>query len=113
MAAQRIADNVNYWMRYRNPNHNNLTAQQAHAYFRKFEYNEPPLGELQGADPEWRSLPPGQPLERPQPRDQNNRHRQFLDKVMPQLMDDPAEAVFWEGTKFLGEGGAGMVGLWE
>jgi hypothetical protein len=32
---------------------------------------------------------------------------------MPQLEDDPAQARYWRGTKFLGEGGVGMVGLWE
>jgi hypothetical protein len=39
--------------------------------------------------------------------------RMFLDKTIPGLSDDPEEAAFWKGTKYLGERAFCMVGLWK
>jgi hypothetical protein len=119
MSAQdiaRITADVNYWNEYRDPDPNNyvpLTPQQVQAYYRRQNYVRPGLEALQGAHPQYRPLGPGQPLARPPARELDPIRRQFLDKQIPQLMDDPAEAVHWQGTKFLGQGNFGQVGLWE
>jgi hypothetical protein len=118
MAAQNFEIDINsfyFFAKYRDPNLNiyvNKNAQQVQAYYRLHNY-QVPLAQLQGGAPQYHSLGPGRPLIRPPAHDADPHHRQFLDSVVPKLMDDPAQAVHWKGTKWLGEGTYGRAGLWE
>ena len=118
MAAQNFQIDINYFnffAKYRHPNPSiyvNKNAQQVQAYYRLHNY-QVPLAQLQGAAPQYHPLGPGRPLIRPPAHDANPDHRQFLDSVVPKLMDDPAQAIHWKGTKWLGEGTYGRAGLWE
>lgn len=118
MAAQNFEidiNNFNFFAKYRHPNPSiyvDQNVQQVQAYYRLYNY-QVPLAQLQGAAPQYRPLGPGRPLIRPPAYDADPAHRQFLDSVMPKVMDDPAQAVHWKGTKWLGDGSYGQAGLWE
>lgn len=111
MAAQPGNQQQNFWQNYRNEPI--MSAAEVQAFYRQHDYVEFTPNQLRGPDTRYINLGPGSPLVRPSARDNNPIHRQFLDKVMPQLMSNPAERQFWEGTKFLGEGPDAMVVLWE
>ncbi|KAE9381091.1 kinase-like protein [Stipitochalara longipes BDJ] len=94
---ETITAEVNYWARYRSPDPANYVDKfpgNVQLNFRRHNYVPAQDDELEARD-----LDPA--------------HRQFLDKHMPQLQDNPAEAPYWKGTKYLGEGSFGQVGLWE
>lgn len=116
MAAQNFEIDIeyfNFFAKYRHPNpiiYVDQNVQQVQAYYRFHNY-QVPLAQLQGAAPQYHSLGPGRPLIRPPAHDAD--HRQFLESVVPKLMDDPAQAVHWKSTKWLGEGSYGQAGLWE
>jgi len=120
MAAQaaldRIVEAVNFWTKYIHPDPEAFVPQPAdriHSWYRLSDYPGP--GPTFGLPPQATILGPGQPLERPPGVDEVKAHRDFLDEPVPQLNKNPADplARHWVGTKFLGEGGCGKVGLWE
>lgn len=106
---QQIARQFNFWENYRRSDAPVLKTELVAKFFRRFEYVEPPRNP--DPDPRMRDLGPGQPLDRTQVA--VPAHVLFLNSAMPGLADNAAQAVFWQGTKFLGSGGLGMVGLWE
>ena len=113
--TQQIVDNFNFWAKYRNQNAPNFDAQQIYDLL-KAPYVRPPppdppiVSKFTG----WPAAPGPRPPS-PQIPAEQIQEQNFLSSHPPELasLQNATLAANWRGTKFLGRGGNGLVGLWE
>jgi hypothetical protein len=109
-AAQKVIDDANWFLNYRDPAAPPYTPQTLDAFWRQNNYVEPsppgPAAQFPGWPAARAQFPPPAVL---------NHQQQFLNKAVPELanLPSPALAVNWVGQKFLAEGGTGIVGMWQ
>lgn len=118
LPPQRAVDDANYLFAYRDPNMNGIAnpppqyTPQSLAAARNLPPNAPPLPPppVPGFPP---FGPPGSPRGPPGP---NRAARNWFASNIPELTREAATqglAGTWRGTRFLGQGSYGKVGLWE
>jgi hypothetical protein len=115
MVSEELTKEVNHWMRYRESGAPPYIPPEIQNYCRIHDSVEvfPRAGpDFQGfgGDQDARLGKLMFPL---LPPETTGTVRMFLGNTMPGLSDDPKEAAFWKGGKYLREGASGMVGLWE
>ncbi|KAE9368345.1 kinase-like protein [Stipitochalara longipes BDJ] len=115
LPSQRAIDNCNFWETYRNANPQLLNAQQLSDQL-KINYVAPPdppppaVPQFAG----WGAVAP--PPDPAAPTPAENVLREAFLKSQPAELDtwqEAAQVANWRGTKLLGSGSGGLVGLWE
>jgi hypothetical protein len=108
--AEKALEDANFFLGYRNPTAPLYTFETLLEFWRLQNYVEPaPVGRP-AQFPGWPAAQGQDPI--PALEDYQ---QQFLNKTIPELADIPTAAlsVNWVGTKFLAEGGASLVGMWQ
>jgi hypothetical protein len=112
MVSEELTKEVNHWMRYRESGAPPYIPPEIQNYCRIHDSVEvfPRAGpDFQGFGGD-QNARLGKLMFPPPPPETTGSVRVFLGKMMPGLSDDPKEAAFWKGGKYLREGASGMVG---
>lgn len=108
---QKLIDDINYFRDYRDPDLPVWTAQDVRDNYRINPFPDHPVPVA--AIPAFPGWPDPQSAVRPPARPERESQQKFLDDSMQGITEDEADLVNWKGTRYLGGGGGGKVGLWE
>jgi hypothetical protein len=108
---KKLLEDINYFRKVRNPKLKSYDEDLLKKYFRKEDYEYPDYSKQPPANipfPGWPA--PGQIQ---QPEQLGDSGQDFLNQDILEITASNAERAHWKGTKYLGTGGNGRVGLWE
>jgi hypothetical protein len=108
---QKLIDDINFFRKYRDPTLPDWNSQDVKDNYRVNLFPDHPepeavIHQFPGWPPPGQAMPPSASPER-------DSQKSFLDNPMPGLITSAEDQVNWRGTRYLGGGGGGKVGLWE
>jgi hypothetical protein len=107
----KLLEDINFFRKRRNPRLKLWNGEWFNTYYRQGDYEYPDSSENSPVKVPFSGWPtPKQPQA---PEQLSDAERDFINKTIHDITANDAEKAYWKGTKFLGSGGNGRVGLWE